>query len=121
MKRSGRILVISWLAFGGALLATSATAAAQSAAVIEKGQKVYVANKCTTCHSIDGTGSTKGPLDGVGSKLTEAEIRAWIIDAPAMAKKKEATRKPAMKSYKLAKDDLDALVAYMVSLKKPLK
>jgi mono/diheme cytochrome c family protein len=120
MRTMGLIIFCS-LALGGALLTTGATAATQSQAVIEKGEKVYVANKCSTCHSIDGKGAKKGPLDGVGSKLSEADIRAWIVDAVGMAKKTKAERKPAMKNYKLPKDDIDALVAYMVSLKKPLK
>ena len=92
------------------------TAGAQD--TIEKGKQVYAANKCRTCHSIEGAGAKKGALDGVGSKLTADEIRAWIVDAPGMTAKAKATRKPAMKSYKLSKDDLDALVAYMASLKK---
>ena len=85
---------------------------------IEKGKEVYATNKCKTCHSIEGVGAKKGALDGVGSKLSADEIRQWIVDAPGMATKAKATRKPAMKSYKLSKDDLDALVAYMASLKK---
>jgi mono/diheme cytochrome c family protein len=115
-----RFAAVSFLTLGCAAFAAG-TASAQSPAAIEKGQKVFTANKCSTCHSVDGKGAKKGPLDGVGSKLTEAEIREWIVDAVGMAKKTKATRKPAMKNYKLAKDDLDALVAYMVSLKKPLK
>jgi hypothetical protein len=35
-----------------------------------------------------------------------------------MTAKTKAARKPEMKSYALPNDDLDALVAYMVSLKK---
>jgi hypothetical protein len=35
-----------------------------------------------------------------------------------MTAKVKAERKPPMKSYMLAKEDLDALVAYMASLKK---
>lgn len=100
----------------GAFLLTAAVNAQDKA--IEKGKEVYTAQKCRTCHAIDGQGSKKGPLDGVGTKLTAAEIREWIMDAPAMTRKTNATRKPAMKSYKLAKDDLDALVAYMASLRK---
>jgi len=88
---------------------------------IAKGKEVYAANKCKTCHSIEGVGAKKGALDGVGSKLGADEIRQWIVDAPGMAAKTKATRKPVMKSYKLSKDDLDALVAYMACLKKPLK
>jgi hypothetical protein len=34
-----------------------------------------------------------------------------------MTAKTKAARKPPMKSYTLGKDDLDALVAYMKSLK----
>lgn len=85
---------------------------------IAKGKEVYAANKCKTCHSIEGVGAKKGALDGVGSKLSADEIRQWIVDAPGMAKKTNATRKPVMKSYKLSTDDLDALVAYMASLRK---
>ena len=85
---------------------------------IEKGKAVYAENKCQRCHSINGEGAKKGPLDGVGTKLTPAELREWIVNAPDMTTKTKATRKPAMKAYKLAKDDLDALVAYLSSLKK---
>ena len=90
---------------------------AQGAA--EKGAAVYAAQKCMTCHSIAGKGQAKGPLDGVGTKLTADEIRAWIVTPAEMTKKHNATRKPPMRAYpKLAAEDLDALVAYMASLKK---
>jgi hypothetical protein len=35
-----------------------------------------------------------------------------------MTAKSKATRKPEMKAYTLPKDDVDALVAYLSSLKK---
>ena len=90
---------------------------AQGAA--EKGAAVYAAQQCMTCHSIAGKGQAKGPLDGVGTKLTADEIRAWIVTPAEMTKKHNATRKPPMRAYpKLAAEDLDALVAYMASLKK---
>ena len=94
-------------------------ASAQDSAVVAHGQKVYAAQKCGACHSIAGKGNKKGPLDEVGTKLTVEEIREWLVNAPEMTKKAKATRKPAMKSYaKLSKEDLDALVAYLQSLKK---
>ena len=94
-------------------------AGAQDKAQVERGMKVYAAQKCSVCHSIEGKGAKKGPLDGVGSKLSQDEIREWIVNAPAMTKKTNATRKPVMKNYdKLPKEDVDALVAYMSSLKK---
>jgi mono/diheme cytochrome c family protein len=100
-----------------ASLGLAAGAAAQDA-TIAKGMQVYAAQKCTICHSIEGKGNQKGPLDGVGSKLTAQEIREWIVDAKTMTAKTKAPRKPEMKSYTLPKEDLDALVAYMASLKK---
>jgi mono/diheme cytochrome c family protein len=98
-------------------VAFAATARAQDAKVT-KGQQVYTDQKCSLCHSIGDKGNKKGPLDGVGSKLTAAEIREWMTDAKGMTVKMKATRKPDMKAYSLPKDDLDALVAYMMSLKK---
>ena len=94
-----------------------AVAAAQDAKVT-KGTAVYAAQKCALCHAIGDKGNKKGPLDGVGSKLSAADIRLWMTDAKAMTAKTKATRKPDMKTYALPNDDLDALVAYMVSLKK---
>ena len=94
-------------------------ASAQDKAKIDHGMKVYAAQKCSVCHSIEGKGAKKGPLDGVGSKLSEDEIHEWIVNAAAMTKKTKSTRKPVMKDYsKLPKEDVDALVAYMASLKK---
>ena len=95
------------------------SAAAQDKAQIDKGMKVYADQKCSVCHSIDGKGNAKGPLDSVGLKLKADEVRQWIVTPAEMTKKTNAERKPAMRAYaSLPKDDLDALVAYMMSLKK---
>ena len=96
---------------------TVTTAAAQNE-VLEKGKQVYAAQKCQVCHSVAGVGNKKGPLDDLGAKLTAAEIREWIVNAPEMTAKSKSTRKPPMKSYTtLPKEELDALVAYLQSLK----
>jgi mono/diheme cytochrome c family protein len=100
------------------LVLGAATVAAAQDAKIAKGEGVYAAQKCSLCHSIAGKGNKNGSLDGVGTKLSAADIRAWMEDAPGMTAKTKSTRKPLMKSYKLPAEDLDALVAYMVSLKK---
>jgi mono/diheme cytochrome c family protein len=85
---------------------------------VVKGAKVYADQKCAMCHSIGGVGNKKGPLDGVGSKYSSADLHAWIIDAKGMTEKAKADRKPPMKNYALPKDDVDALVAYKASQKK---
>lgn len=101
------------------VLTTAGVASAQNQAQVDSGQKVFAAQKCSICHSIAGQGNKKGPLDGVGSKLSADDIRQWLTNAPEMAAKTKAERKPPMKVYAtLAKDDLDALVAYVQSLKK---
>jgi mono/diheme cytochrome c family protein len=94
------------------------TAAAAQDAKVTKGQQVFADQKCSLCHSIAGKGNAKGSLDGVGGKLSADEIRSWITDSKGMTEKTKATRKPAMKAYTLPKEDVDALVAYLGTLKK---
>jgi len=86
---------------------------------VKKGQQVYAAQKCQTCHSIAGKGKTTNPLDGVGKKLSADEIKAWIVTPTEMTKKSGSTKKPPMPNRysKLPAADIDALVAYMSSLK----
>jgi mono/diheme cytochrome c family protein len=108
-----RVLFCLALLSGGVV----SSAAAQDQA---RGVKVYTDQKCSICHAIAGKGNAKGALDGVGSKFTAAEIQEWIVDPAGMTAKHKATRKPLMpaKYTSLPKEDLDALVAYLSSLKK---
>jgi mono/diheme cytochrome c family protein len=91
---------------------------AQDAKLLERGMKVYVEKKCANCHSIAGKGNKKGPLDEAGTKLSADEIREWLVNPIDMAKKGKSTRTPAMKPSNLGKEDLDAVVAYVGTLKK---
>ena len=96
-----------------------ATASAQ----VEKGKAVYEAAlpKCKTCHAIGGVGNPKGALDDVGTRLKADEIKAWLRTPKEMTEKAKATRKPVMPPFpkeKLSDADLDALTAYLLSLKK---
>jgi mono/diheme cytochrome c family protein len=109
-------------AFVTGVLCVAQTTYAQNAASIERGMKVYADQKCSVCHSIGGKGNAKGVLDDVGSRLTAEEIRLWIVNPAEMTKKTKAERKPPMRAYpKLAKEDLDGVVDYMMSLKKGVK
>jgi cytochrome c551/c552 len=101
------------------VLFVASSAFAQGSAATQ-GEKVFAERKCTVCHLVGDVGNKKGPsLDGVGSKLTPDEIRQWITNAPDMAAKANSTRKPPMKAYTdFSKSDLDALVAYLATLKK---
>ena len=101
------------------VVVAAATASAQGTA--EKGAAVYAAQKCSMCHSVAGKGG-KLALDGASSnlnKLSAADISEWITKPAEAAKKHASTAKPPMRAYaSLPKEDLDNLVAYMVSLKK---
>jgi len=101
------LLVILMGAFGGEAIAQS------DEARMTRGAEVYREQKCQACHSIAGVGNRRYPLDGVGSKLTEEAIRKWIV-AP-----REMNPKVSKRAYdELSKGDLEALVAYLKSLRK---
>ena len=102
-----------------ALIVAAPPAAAQNADLIKRGAQVYEAQKCQVCHSIAGKGGKASSLNGVGAKLPAEDIRSWITNPAAMTAKSKSTAKPPMpaKWANLPAADLDALVAYMQSLK----
>jgi mono/diheme cytochrome c family protein len=100
-------------------LGVAMAAAAQDAALVKKGQEVYTAQKCQVCHSVAGKGGKASALDGVGAKLSADDIRQWITHPKDAATKAKSTKKPPMpaKYATLPAADIDAMVAYMQSLK----
>lgn len=78
---------------------------------ITRGRAVYIEQRCGMCHSISGDGNTRSPLDDIASRLTDDQIRRWIVTPQEMD---PAVRK---RGYKLPPEDLDALVAYLLSLR----
>jgi mono/diheme cytochrome c family protein len=118
--RIGKVAGLCVLSVG--LVFSAQSVSAQDKSAIDHGIKVYAAQKCNVCHSVEGKGKKSGPLDAPESKLHKLspdEIRQWLVNAPEMTKKSGSKRKPVMKNYaKLPKEDIDALVAYMLSLQK---
>ena len=112
-------LVWTVIAVTVGILLTAAPAVAQDAKA-EKGMQVVAAQKCTTCHSIAGKGNKMFPLDGVGAKLSTTDLRRWLTHTAEMeaALAKKPAMKMSSKKYELKDADLDALVAYLESLKK---
>ena len=93
----------------GAFFLTSALYAQDAAT---QGANVFAAQKCQLCHSVGDQGNKKHPLDGIGKKLSAEDIKKWITSPKAM--KADVT----MKTYtNLPPKELDALVAYVLSLK----
>jgi mono/diheme cytochrome c family protein len=115
--------MIRRLSIAGAVIVALAWPGAARAQDAEKGKTVYegAAPKCKVCHSIGGVGNAKGSLDDVGTKLSAADIKAWLRTPKEMSAKAKAVRRPPMPAYtkeKLPDADLDALAAYLSSLKK---
>ena len=115
MKSAKKMLPIALLSLA-VWTASSLVASAQDA---KKGETVYGAQKCMTCHAISGKGNKNNPLDGIGAKLSADEIRHWIVDPVDATAKAKSTKKPPMPARyaKLPADDITNLVAYIQSLK----
>ena len=79
---------------------------------IEAGRQVYRSLGCAACHSIDGEGNLRNPLDGVGRHLTAEDIRGWIVSPGEID---PDIRKPDYSN--LSQDEFDALVNFLQSLK----
>jgi mono/diheme cytochrome c family protein len=104
------------------LLTASVGSSAQETrtpASIEQGKRIYESQRCATCHMVDGKGNRLFPLDGVGARLSAAEIRRWLTHTAAM--EDALPKKPAIlmssRKYDLNERDLNALVSYLQSLK----
>ena len=99
-----------------------ATVSAQDPKLVAAGKKLYDSKECAKCHIIAGKGNKIGPLDGVASKLAEADIRKWFTNTIDMEAKLEKKPKVKMssksKEMKLTPADIDALTAYMLTLNK---
>ena len=107
---------------GVAVMAGTAGAQTLDPKKVDAGQKVYVAQKCSTCHAIKGSGGKMASaLGGVGAKLKEADIKKWLTDTAAMeaavTPKPKVSMATYMKTHKLTETDVDVLVAFLMSQK----
>jgi mono/diheme cytochrome c family protein len=98
--------------------AASAAAAASGDAQVQRGRAVFEANDCQRCHSVDGQGSPRSPLDGVGARLTPEELLHFSIADESVQEDLAPRAIAAKRPYaELPAADLEALVAYLGSLK----
>jgi mono/diheme cytochrome c family protein len=116
MSRKAFSRAVGFVAVAAFVLTSSGSAFAAGDA--KKGEALYGTQKCSMCHSVAGKGNKKYPLDGVGAKLSAADIKEWLINPDAQHAKKGDKPVMKMKSYKsLSADDIDSLVAYVQTLK----
>jgi hypothetical protein len=76
-------------------------------------EQVFEQAGCTRCHSVAGRGSLRAPLDGIGSRLNEAQIRAWIT--PGLAAPNSYQARHA--DLGLSQAERDLLTAWMLGLR----
>lgn len=103
------------------LILALAAAASQTPAPdpVEAGRRLYVAQRCSVYHQVAGQGNKLFPLDGVGRRLSETDLRRWFthtVEMEARLPKQPAIRMSSRK-YRFSDAELDALVAYLRSLK----
>lgn len=110
MHRLTVLLVVAVaLSFAGVTLA-------DDAATLEKGKAVFESAKpaCTMCHN-----EKKNSLDNYGAAGSVEEAKAWIrTPKEQLAKAGKKGMMPPFAASKISDEDLDALAAYLMSLKK---
>ncbi len=77
-----------------------------------KGQTLFSAQGCNSCHGENGAGTAAAPkLAGIGNKYDSAKIES-LLKAPT-----SAMQLGGMEAVDLKQEDVDALIAYLQSLK----
>jgi len=76
------------------------------------GEKIYAEKQCTICHAIQGKGGKLGPeLTDVGAKRDAKWLKTFMRDPKAVLPKAK------MLPFHGNAEELEALVAYLSSLK----
>jgi mono/diheme cytochrome c family protein len=68
--------------------------------------------RCSGCHSIGGIGNPGSPLDGIGARMSAAEIRDWTL-ATGPARQEISARTAQRKSQAADDPELQALIDYL--------
>jgi ubiquinol-cytochrome c reductase cytochrome b subunit len=91
---------------------SAAAALASADPKVLKGQALFQANSCSSCHGEGGVGTAAaGPLTGVGQKYTDPQLIA-LLHAP-----NSKMTNGGMTAVDLKQDDLEALAAYLRQLR----
>ncbi len=105
----------------------AAPAAAPTDSLAQRGREVFLQSACAGCHTIAGTEAagivgpnlthfaSRGTFAGAMFQNTAENLRGWVADAPAV---KPGARMPAgIRDLGLTQEEVDAIVAYLLTLK----
>lgn len=100
------------VAVGALLLAAAPAPAQDDDSPVARGRRLFEARGCYGCHAIGGVGATIGPsLSRVGAKYSREYLARWLRETPPRAAVKH------MPKVQLAEPELEALTAYLRSLR----
>ncbi|MBW6496087.1 MAG: cytochrome c [Burkholderiaceae bacterium] len=121
---SGALAILLALLFAWSQNPDTATshvaASAEPSPLVASGRVVYQEQGCASCHAIAGEGNPRFPLDGIGDRLDAAAVRDWILATGVAATQLPRRTAITKEGYReLGVDEIDALVAYLSSLRAP--
>lgn len=104
---------VMWAVIVSALLLAASPASAQDGdPLVARGQRLFEAQGCYGCHAIGHVGATTAPsLSRVGAKYSRDYLTRWLRDTPPRGSVEH------MPKIQLAEPDLQALAAYLSSLR----
>jgi len=116
---TGVLIVVAALAFGAIQNRPDAARLAPvDAERLAAGKAVYEAQGCALCHAIAGEGDPAYPLDGIGARMNEAQLRAHIAPAADLAAGfPEVVFEMKQAYHTMSPEDMGALVDYLRNLK----
>ena len=90
----------------------AASVGAATNPAVGKGQALFAAQGCNSCHGDNGAGTAAAPkLTSIGSKYDTAKLES-LLKSPT-----SAMQLGGMEPVDLKQEDLDALVTYLQTLK----
>jgi mono/diheme cytochrome c family protein len=85
---------------------------------IARGGTLFEEQGCARCHAAEGRGNPRLPLDGVGARRSADDLRGRVTGEGSAGDAISSTARRAKERYReLPTADLDALVAYLSSLR----
>jgi mono/diheme cytochrome c family protein len=105
---------LGWILAGAAaaLIIFAATAFGQDASLAPAGKRLFNDQGCYGCHTVGKTGTPIAPdLSRVGSKYTEAYLRAWLMDP------QQQKPRAHMPQLSMSEAEARSLAAYLGSLR----